>query len=69
MPEFCPHCDRPVTAERRESEDGPATEVWRCPDCEEEWRHPDETVLNRELDFSGTSDQLSRRDSDTDLTW
>lgn len=69
MPEYCPHCSRPVSAVRKESENGPATEVWRCTDCEEEWRHPDETVLNRELDFSKEQNQITRRDADTDLGW
>ncbi len=50
-------------------EDGRPYEVWRCADCEEEWRHPEETVMNRELDFSESGEQLSRRDADTDLNW
>ena len=69
MPEVCPHCGDPIESERKEPEDGRPYEVWRCADCEEEWRHPEETVMNRELDFSESGEQLSRRDADTDLNW
>lgn len=69
MPEFCPHCDTPVESTRKDPEEGRPHEVWRCRGCDEEWRHPEETVLDRSLDFSGSGDQLSRRDADTDMTW
>lgn len=69
MPEHCPHCAEPVESARINPEEGRPYEVWRCADCEEEWRHPEETVLDKDLDFSKNKDQLSRRDADTDLTW
>jgi endogenous inhibitor of DNA gyrase (YacG/DUF329 family) len=69
MPEVCPHCGDPVESTRKTPEEGRPYEVWRCADCEEEWRHPEETVMNRELDFSESGEQLSRRDADTDLNW
>jgi RNase P subunit RPR2 len=69
MPETCPHCDEPVDSERRTPADGRPYEVWRCPDCGEEWRHPEETILDRSLDFSASDSQLSRRESDTDTGW
>ena len=69
MPEHCPHCDEPVSSERREPDDGRPFEVWRCEDCDEEWRHPEETVLSRDLDFSANDDQIDRRDADTDEQW
>lgn len=69
MPEICPHCGDPIESLRKTPDDGRPYEVWRCNNCEEEWRHPKETVLNSNLDFSESQNQLSRRDSDTDLTW
>jgi ribosomal protein L37AE/L43A len=69
MPEYCPHCNQPVDSVRRESDEGPVQELWQCKNCEKEWRHPEETVLNRELDFSKNNQQISRRNSDTNLTW
>lgn len=69
MPEHCPHCETPIRSERREPDDGRPHEIWICDDCEEEWRHPDETVLNRDLDFSASGDQIERRDDTTDLGW
>lgn len=69
MPEHCPHCSTPVDSIRKEPDDGRPYEVWRCEQCDEEWRHPDETVLNKDLDFSKRGNQLSRRDADTDLNW
>ncbi|MFP8954560.1 hydrogenase expression protein HypA/HybF (plasmid) [Natrialbaceae archaeon A-arb3/5] len=69
MPEHCPHCGEQVQAERRKSDDGRFQEVWQCTDCDEEWNHPDETVLNKDLDFSKNKNQISRRDADTDLQW
>jgi ribosomal protein L37AE/L43A len=55
MPETCPHCDAPIVSERRDTEDGPV-EIWRCEDCEASWRHPDETIMNRDLDFTASGD-------------
>jgi ribosomal protein L37AE/L43A len=69
MPEVCPHCGDPIESIRKSPEDGRPHEVWRCEDCGEEWRHPEETVMNRDLDFSASGDQIERRDDDTDLTW
>lgn len=69
MPEVCPHCEEPIESVRKEPDDGRPYEVWRCTNCEEEWRHPQETVLNSDLDFSESGDQLSRRESDADLGW
>ena len=69
MPEVCPHCGDPIESERKEPEDGRPYEVWRCANCDEEWRHPEETVMDRDLDFSESGEQLSRRDADTDLNW
>jgi tRNA(Ile2) C34 agmatinyltransferase TiaS len=69
MPEVCPHCGEPVESIRKTPDDGRPHEVWRCGDCEEEWRHPEETVMNRDLDFSASGDQIERRDADTDLNW
>lgn len=69
MPEHCPYCDDPVYSLRIDPDDGRPYEVWRCSQCEKEWRHPEETVLNRDLDFSKHGNQLSRRDADTDLGW
>ncbi|MCU4925487.1 hydrogenase expression protein HypA/HybF [Halobacteria archaeon AArc-dxtr1] len=69
MPEHCPHCGELVNAVRKNPDDGRPYEVWQCADCDEEWRHPEETVLNRDLDFSANKNQVSRRDADTDQTW
>lgn len=69
MPEYCPHCGTAVRSVRREPGQGRPYEVWLCDPCEEEWRHPEETVLDKDLDFSGNGEQLSRRESDTDMTW
>ncbi len=69
MPEHCPHCGDPITSFRRHPEGERAEEVWRCADCDEEWRHPEETVLNKDLDFSATGTQISRRESDSDSGW
>jgi ribosomal protein L37AE/L43A len=69
VPEVCPHCGEPIESLRRTPEDGRPHEVWRCDDCGEEWRHPGETVLNGELDFSESGEQLSRREDDADLNW
>lgn len=69
MPEYCPHCRTPVESLRKEPEESRPYEIWRCEECDEEWRHPEETVLDTDLDFSKNKDQLSRRESDTDLTW
>jgi RNase P subunit RPR2 len=69
MPEVCPHCSEPIESLRKTPEEGRPYEVWRCEDCAEEWRHPEETVMNRDLDFSASGDQIERRDADTDLNW
>lgn len=69
MPEVCPHCGEPIESVRKTPDDGRPYEVWRCEDCDEEWRHPHETVLNSDLDFSESGEQLSRRESDADGTW
>lgn len=69
MPEVCPHCGDPIESVRRTPESGRPHEVWRCENCDEEWRHPDETVLSRDLDFSQSEEQLSRRDSDDTMGW
>lgn len=69
MPEVCPYCEDPIDAIRKTADDGKEYEVWRCDSCDEEWRHPDETILNKELDFSKSQEQLSRRETDTDLNW
>lgn len=69
MPERCPHCREPISSVRKEPTEGRPYEVWQCEDCEKEWQHPEETVLNKDLDFSETGDQVSRRRSDTDLYW
>lgn len=69
MPEYCPHCNVPIDSSRREPEEGRPYEVWRCEECDEEWRHPEETILSRNLDFSKNKEQLSRQESDADLSW
>ncbi len=69
MPEICPHCREPITSVRKEPKDGRPFEVWKCENCEEEWRHPQETILNNDLDFSESQDQISRRNTDADLEW
>lgn len=69
MPETCPHCNEPITSLRRAPDEGRPYEVWRCENCNEEWRHPEETVLDKDLDFSESREQLSRRQSDSDLEW
>lgn len=69
MPEICPHCGEPVESVRKAPEEGRPYEVWRYADCDEEWRHPEKTVLNRDLDFSESGDQIDRRDADVDLNW
>lgn len=69
MPEVCPHCYDPIESIRKTPDDGWPYEIWRCKNCEEEWRHPGETVLNRDLDFSASQEQVSRRGADTDLNW
>ena len=69
VPEVCPHCGDPIESIRRTPDDGRPHEVWRCENCDEEWRHPQETVLDKDLDFSESGEQVSRRDADTDLSW
>ncbi|GAA0237299.1 hypothetical protein GCM10009000_060950 [Halobacterium noricense] len=69
MPEVCPFCGDPIDSTRRTSDNDRSYEVWQCKDCEKEWYHPEETVLNKELDFSESQEQISRRESDTDLEW
>lgn len=69
MPEHCPHCHDLIDSVRKEPEQGRPYEVWKCENCKKEWRHPEETVLNKDLDFSETGEQVSRRESDTDLYW
>lgn len=69
MLEHFPSCSTPVDSMRRKPDEGRPYEVWRCKKCKKEWRHPEETVLNKNLDFSKHNDQLSHRDSDTDLGW
>lgn len=69
MPEHCPHCGEQVVSNRKEPNEGRPYEVWQCFECDEEWRHPEETVLDRDLDFSKHGDQISRRESDTELQW
>ncbi|ELZ61072.1 MULTISPECIES: hypothetical protein [unclassified Haloferax] len=69
MPEHCPFCGEPIESTRVTPEDGRPYEEWRCTDCDETWRHPEETVLDRSLDFSKHGNQLDRRDADTSLDW
>lgn len=69
MPEHCPHCGDPVTSFRRQSEGERPKEIWECEDCDETWRHPEETVLDKDLDFSANQEQISRRRSDSNLDW
>jgi tRNA(Ile2) C34 agmatinyltransferase TiaS len=69
MPEVCPHCGDAIESVRKTRDDGRPYEVWRCGPCEKAWRHPEETVLDKSLDFSASEEQLDRRDSDADLGW
>jgi transposase-like protein len=69
MPEVCPHCSEPVDSERKTPDSSDPYEVWRCESCDEEWRHPEETVLSQELDFSQSETQLSRRGSNGVSEW
>jgi ribosomal protein L37AE/L43A len=69
MPEVCPHCGTPIVSERRSGDGDRDREFWRCEECEEEWRHPEETVMNRGLDFSAAESAESPDPDTTTSGW